>query len=321
MSKIRIIVMLMFLSFIPISNVTASTQGLFAPAKGKTLLFIGQDGDTIKEYSDKINVKPTGVMFYTSVQRMEGLDHIENIGAGPQHADGLLKDYPDAVIQIGLYMVEALDGIAAGEYDANLTKFANWIIKANRPVYIRIGYEFDNPDNRYDPVKYKKAYTYIVDFLRKNKVSNAAYVWHSYTAEKLEYTWESWYPGDDYVDWFASSIFTTGNIPYAAKFNAMSRAHHKPFMIAESTPRGMFTVHGKRDWFNHVFRFIEQNNIAGFSYINSNWDVMPMYEGQGWGDARIETDKEIEKLWLDHTKKSRYLKSSSSLFHKLGFRN
>ncbi len=292
---------------------------VFVPPIGKTLLLIGQDMDTIDQYIQKTNNIPNGVMFYTSVQRMEGLLSAIDIGAGIQHGNAILSKYPNATIQIGLYMVDALEAINAGQYDQNLNILADWLLKANRPVFLRIGYEFDNPENHYEPVLYKKSFRHIVDLLRKKGVHNTAYVWHSYTAAKQLYSWNDWYPGDNYVDWLGASIFSTGNIPFAEKFIALSKKHHKAFMIAESSPMGMYTVHGKKDWFNHVFRFIIKNNIQAFCYINSNWDVLPMYKGQHWGDARIEKYPEIQKLWSAEINKKRYMRSSADLFKEIGW--
>lgn len=281
-------------------------QNTMIPTKGKTLLFVGQDGDTIKEYVNHTAMVPKGVMFYTSVQRMEGLETSVDIGAGPQYADALLKDYPDAHLQIGLYMVGVLEGIIAGQYDQNLLTLTEWLRHANKPTYLRIGYEFDNPENQYDPKLYKKAYIYIVNYLRSKKLSNVAFVWHSYTAAIQPHPWKEYYPGNAYVDWFGASLFSTGNIPYATKLHLMAKAHKKPFMIAEASPSGMYTKHGKKDWFRHIFRFIEENNIEAFSYINSNWDAMPMFKSLKWGDARIENDSVIQELWLREISQQRY---------------
>ena len=285
-------------------------RSLYVPQEGKTFFFVGQDLNTINEYVQKTGqVQPGGVMYYTSVQRMEGVLSAINIGAGPQYGDGLLKQYPDSAIQLGLYMVKALDDVVKGRYDENLKILADWLIKSKRPVFLRIGYEFDNPfENNYDPKSYIKAYRHIVDFLRKKGVTNTAYVWHSYTAAKMLHTWIEWYPGDSYVDWFACSIFSTGNIPYAQKFLKLAKKHHKPFMIAESSPMGMYTIPGKKDWFSHVFRFIHQNDIQAFCYIDSNWDALPMYQGQHWGDQRVEHYPAILKIWQDEIKNSRYIK-------------
>ncbi|MDE2010440.1 MAG: hypothetical protein KGJ09_10265 [Candidatus Omnitrophica bacterium] len=189
-------------------------------------------------------------------------------------------------------------------------------------MYLRIGYEFDNPDNRYDPKEYKQAFRYVVDFLRKEGVRNAAYVWHSNCwGVNSTQQWMKWYPGDGYVDWFAASMFQVPDqLLTTMKFVKLARQHHKPFMIAESTPWGMYTIHGKMDWYNHMFQFIKEEKVEAFCYIDSNWDKMPMYKGQGIGDDRIEANPEIKKLWIEEIGRARYLKASPGLFRSLGWR-
>ena len=288
----------------------------FAPPSGKTLLFVGQDRDTLARYVRGTGSVPGGTMFYTSVQDLRGLQKAANYGSGPQDAKALLR-YRHSTIQIGLYMVGALGGVVTGKYDKNLKILAQWIKKARRPVYLRIGYEFDNPENHYDPQLYQQAFRYVVDFLRGQGVSNAAYVWHSYCPEEAQ--WMDWYPGNDYVDWFGASIFASSQIWRATDFLELARKHRKPFMIAESTPAGMYSVRGKLDWFKHVFRFIRDRNVEAFCYIDSNWDAMPMFVSLKWGDARIEQKRELKDFWLKEIRDDRYLKSSPDLFKNLGW--
>jgi len=286
----------------------------FAPQSGKTLLLVGQDRDTIAHYVSATGNTPGGTMFYTSIQNMDGLAGEADYGSGPQDAQALLQTYPNSVIQVGLYMVDALDKTYSGAYDANLKTLAQWIKKAHRPIYLRIGYEFDSPLNHYNPQQYKQAFRYVVDFLHKEGVDNVAYVWHSYCAQYPDQHWMDWYPGDDYVDWFGASIFSTYQISYASNFLKLARKHHKPFMIAESTPWGMYTLVAKVDWLKHIFNFIKDQNVEAFCYIDSNWEVMPMFKGQHIGDARLEENSQIKDLWLKEINKDRYLKASSDLF-------
>jgi len=313
--KLNIILCLLIMA--PCSAFAISNP--FAPPSGKTLLLVGQDRDTIAQYINTTGNLPGGTMFYTSIQEMKGLEGSSEYGSGPQDGEALLVFYPNSVIQIGLYMVDALNNTIAGAYDEHLEALARWIKKANRPVYLRIGYEFDNPSNHYDPEQYKQAFRYIVDFLRKEGVLNAVYVWHSYCVDNPGRPLMDWYPGDDYVDWFGVTIFSTYQIGPATNFLKLAREHHKPFMIAESTPSGLYTIRGKIDWFNHIFHFIENQNIEAFCYIDSNWDVMPMYQGQHLGDARIEEDPETKYLWINEINQDRYLKSSPDLFQTLGW--
>ncbi|MBF0531691.1 MAG: hypothetical protein HQL23_01175 [Candidatus Omnitrophica bacterium] len=295
--------------------------GSFAPSSGKTLLMIGQDRDTISQYVRATGNIPGGTTSYTSIHKLEGLDVANEYGYGDGPKDGaaLLNNYPNSVIQLGFYMVDELANTITGKYDANLRTLAQWIIKANRPVYLRIGYEFDFPVNHYDPQKYKQAFRYVVDFLRKEGVRNAAYIWHSECMPHSGQQWMDWYPGDDYADWFGVSLFSTQQIPTAVDFLKLAREHRKPFMICESTPQGLYTVRGKKDFLEHIFRFIRDQNIEAFCYINSNWDIKPMWQGQHWGDSRIEQYPEIKDLWLKEITQGRYLKASPDLFRSLGW--
>jgi Glycosyl hydrolase family 26 len=298
-----------------------SASNSFAPPSGKTLLFVGQDRDTIARYVRATRNTPGGTMLYTSIQEVKGLKGPKEYGSGPQDGKAILHSYPNSVIQIGLYMVGGLENTITGTYDAHLKTLSQWIKKANRPVYLRIGYEFDSPQNHYDPQQYKQAFRYVVDFLRKEGVRNTAYVWHSYCwVEKSGQQWMDWYPGDDYVDWFGASMFSTpSQLWTATDFLKLARKHNKPFMICESTPWGMYTIRGKIDFLNHLFQFIKDNNVEAFCYIDSNWDVMPMYRGQHIGDARLEENVDTKNFWLKEIDQDRYLKASPDLFRSLGW--
>lgn len=102
----------------------------FAPPSGKTLLFVGQDRDTIADYVRATGNIPGGTMFYTSIQEMKGLEGPNEYGSGPEDGKALLDYYPDSVIQVGLYMVNGLDQTIAGKYDTNLMSLAQWIKKS-----------------------------------------------------------------------------------------------------------------------------------------------------------------------------------------------
>src|SRR3989339_316157 len=220
----------------------------FIPREGR-LLIIGQQKDAIDGYIKDTGIVPGGFMVYTSIQEMEGLDSPADHGAGINHAQYYVEKYQNAVIQLGLYMVGSLDGVIVGDYDDNIIKLAQWMKRADRPIYLRIGYEFDLPDNSYDPQKYCQAYRYVVGHLRAQGVDKVVYVWHSASMIELRGNPLDWYPGDDYVDWFAVSIFNATQIKTAKEFSVLAHEHHKPLMIAESSSIGLFSVSGKKEWF------------------------------------------------------------------------
>ncbi len=283
-------------------------QEAFMPPDGKAFVFIGQDNATIETYIKEVSHVPHGFMLYTSIQNIEGLfAPSEDFGAGVFYADALMEKYPQARLQLGLYMVGALKEVYQGAYDHNIDKMAAWMKTKQVPIYLRVGYEFDGPHNHYDPGDYVKAYRYLVDRLRLAGVDNVAYVWHSY-AYKREEPFTSWYPGDDYVDWVGISCFRLPNF-HIDPIIAFARKHHKPVMIAEGTPQGTGVHRGKLSWaawYHLVFRLMAQHDIKAISYINSQWETQPMWAGQGWGDARIEANEYIKGKWLDEIKKDKY---------------
>jgi len=280
----------------------------FVPAEGKVILFIGQDNETIETYIKSVGHVPRGFMLYTSIQKIDGLfAPSQDYGSGVFHADALMARYPQARLQLGLYMVDALKDVYQGVYDDNIDRMARWFKSKKVPIYLRIGYEFDGPHNHYNPKDYVKAYRYLVDRLREAEVNNVAFVWHSYSWT-IEKPLLSWYPGDDYVDWVGISCFSLPNF-YIAPVVEFAGKHKKPVMIAEGTPRGVGVHKGKlswESWYKIMFLMVEKYNIKAVSYINSNWEAQPMWVGQGWGDARVQANEEIKGKWLEEIRKEKY---------------
>jgi hypothetical protein len=299
----------------------------FAPADGKVLLVIGQDKGTIDQYVETTGIIPAGFMLYTSIQDLEGLDAPADRGSGIQDAQHLIDKYPNTVLQVGLYMVNALEGITNGSYDSNIDKLSEWATQVDRPIYLRIGYEFDGSHNHYDPEAYVKGYRYIVDRMRKNGVDNVVFVWHSFAAGLDAGQLMKYYPGDDYVDWFGISYFRQAEhliLPMVE----LAKQHQKPLMIAEATPMGLKTSYNTNatastylweTYYHPLFDFAQRHNVKMISYINTDWDSQPMWQDQNFGDARIQANDLIKTNWLDEINKPTYLKASPDLFEQLGY--
>jgi Secretion system C-terminal sorting domain/Fibronectin type III domain len=283
------------------TNTTSSSiSGKFTPPSGKTMLIIGQDLASVTDYTNAANgfPVPAGVTTYLSLWNLSnstqnygaiGLDNsLTPLGAtgdldwggGPLNAYSSAVAWTNSTLQIGLYMVE--DGttktvnnnsilgnvaqIANGNWDTEIIKLKGFFRKiAPKPVYLRIGYEFDGSWNHYDRTNYIAAFKHIVDIMRSNTtggtaVTNVANVWQACASpfddlgEKTHENIGDWYPGDAYVDWVALSWFLlpnelplpSVNAPYtpatqtvlAKEVVDFGVAHSKPVMIAESTPQG-----------------------------------------------------------------------------------
>src|SRR5262249_31057342 len=152
-------------------------------------------------------------------------------GGGRQNAEYLLNKYPGTVLHVSIWMVNRLDETVAGRYDENIDKLAQWVKGRDPPGVVPIGDGVDFPPRHYDPDTYKKAFQRIVKRFRAHNVANAAFVWHSY-AGQVTRPLEDWYPGDEYVDWFAVSYFSQSRADLDV-MPKLAKAHNKPFMIAE----------------------------------------------------------------------------------------
>lgn len=274
------------------------------------ILIIGQDVRSIDDYMAFISkaglnntpLDPKGFMVYTAINDPRGLSEPVDHGAGINHADAMIKKYPQFdIVQIGLYLKYMLALIPQGELDRHIDEISQWIKSSNKKVYLRIGYEFDNMDNEYEPTLYVEAYRYIVDFLRKRETNNVSFVWHSiaWRADHWPaYNLAQWYPGDDYVDIIGLSFFDTEQDAEREALMTFAQEKNKPVMIAESSPFNQHSVEQKKAWLDRFFAFIRSHDIHLISYINVNWDQLPLFKDEQWGDARLENNSQLIEEFL-----------------------
>ncbi|UOY06870.1 1,4-beta-xylanase [Muricauda sp. SCSIO 64092] len=324
----------------------------FVPQDGKCLVFVGQDLaatgglDTYDQgYSDYFDI-PAGVTVYTNLSPgsesyghyNKGLDGIKtkaNWGAGDSWANLYVEDatYTNSAIAIGLSMVNHEKRISKGEHDGLIRELGVWIQSIKRPVFLRIGYEFDGWEwNHYRRKHYLKAWKRIHSIFEALKVDNVAFVWQSKGTGSDQDVLEAWYPGDDLVDWCAYSYFGQPD----EEMIVFARRHHKPVFIAEATPVRQsdnlyFDTDLKKErleqtiwqeWFVPFFRTLEKNNdvIKAFSYINSDWSSQPMWITNPVFqkvDSRIQVSEYISRQWREEMKKPQYLHATKGLWNGL----
>jgi hypothetical protein len=337
----------------------AQQKAKFEPPPGRQLLIIGQDLGAIggfnapdnDGYCDHFDLRPGGVTSYMGLTRPRGLEEPVNWGSGDICARSILDNpiYAHSVLVLGLYLVGDEKNIAAGKQDDLIYSLAKWIKRAHRPVFLRIGYEFDGSWNHYDPVAYKKVFQKIVTIFKEMQVTNCATVWQAAASPangNNNKNINDWYPGDDYVDWVGYSWFqsTPKKIALTDKVLAFARAHHKPVMVCESAPQGYDNANltgpglasGKNsklqmaetiwnEWYVPYFNYIDKNmdTIKAVAYIDVNWDSQPLWgppHRQGyWGDSRVEVNPVIKAKWIETISQGKWMLSSPTLFSDLGF--
>ena len=137
-------------------------------------------------------------------------------------------------------------------------------------------------------------------------------------------TWETYYPGDAYVDWVGYSYWggetsSTGSLDFA-------RAHGKPVFIAESAPVGNYlsVADGPsvwQTWFEPYIDHIRQNLdvVKAISYINCYWESQPMWIGRNWGDTRIQANAYIHYRWNELMYDPVFVNGDDAVFESIGF--
>lgn len=224
-------------------------------------------------------------------------------------------DIDKVIPQIGLSITGGKDtgegrdaAVAQGLEDDNIEAFCEVVKVLNRPVFVRIGYEFEGRWNGYKPKTYKAAFIRITKALRKHKIK-AATVWCSAggSAGNLPLdTVMKYYPGDEWVDWWGIDIFSAHEIlsKKTMEFCDGASQHRKPIMIGESTPRYVGVLKGKISWdkwFAPYFTLIrERPEIKAFCYINWEWKYWSDKTGHkwdNWGDCRIERSEYVTQQY------------------------
>ena len=201
-------------------------SGQFTPNEDKTLFFIGQDIDTVNTYAYDVGSQFAGVTAYIAPDGT-GVYSRFNDANGPLDLQSYLAGYPDKALSIGLWMVGKEELIAAEDADTLDTYFnvLNEIKSANRPVFLRLGYEVDGYWNHYEPEDFVTMWRLTHDWLEQNEADNVTLVWqlagycrtdadgapsqfsgiggNTYLFED----YDAWWPGDEYVDWTGLSYF------------------------------------------------------------------------------------------------------------------
>lgn len=327
----------------------------FQGKPGITYLTIGQDLFGINQYVDaqynaslhagntanRNEFTPAAAMVYTDLETLAGLKKPIDYGSGIEYADGIIDSlFPGQGVglQIGLWLngTTGCRHITAHEWDDQIKELAQYIQNTQASkVFLRVGYEFDNPTFNYvsEPSLYVEAYQIIVDRIRKVVGYNDAH--NKFQGNKVQFVWHSWaatamlelekfYPGDTYVDWVGISVFQqlypwseqqgTGSIGTIENVIMFGQEHHKPIMIAESAPFGgiipdqnlkkkmeeynMSYMDPWETWFEKIIRdVIVRYDVGLWSYINCDWDALSMWRGVGFGDTRISSSEQVMMKW------------------------
>ena len=315
---------------------SASQNTIFEPEDGRKLFIVGQDLDAVggKPFQNNVPITPVfgggltgvpalndgyvdhfpmpaGITSYSTIPELWGLDTIVDYGAGLLYADTYkqFEQFEGTALSLGLAFIGQSEPIADGVYDAQIVYLANWLKNFGRPVFLRIGFEFDYGPNQYGgPSGYIPAYRHIVDVLRAEGVTNVAYVWQGLTAN----SGSGFFPGADYVDWISFSAFSPGGAPPSTYTNGnmfkLAEIHDKPVMIAEMATNGvrLESANGNAIWRSYFQPWLDMiestDRIKAVAWINQDWQTQPLWADLRFWDntnTRLQDNEIVKQNWTE----------------------
>ena len=319
----------------------------FEPPDGNVLVFVGQDNESVggngrwsDGYVEAFGV-PAGITHYVyftegkenpfggkfDIGSVDGLNSETEWAAGPMCMRCYLESarLQGTIAHLSISMEHDDEPlVAAGDYDHNIDELVAFVEEfADVPFLIRIGYEFDGEWNSYEPEAFIAAWRRIVDALRAAGLTNFATVLASYRLDIPDELWETYWPGDDYVDWLGYSYWEGGT--YSDLALDFARRTGKPIFMAESTPRGLFLDQESGElwdaWFADYFKHIEDNAdvIKAISYINANWDAQAMWQGRDWGNSRLQDNEVLATKWRETMSQPPYVHTVDGTYELIRF--
>ena len=137
-----------------------------------------------------------------------------------------------------------------------IDRMIKWLDEQNRPVFLRIGYEFDGPWNCHNQGLYVGAFRYIKQRIDALGAERVATVWQAATypndgdpqynfdasggpdvedrSQAIQDHYTDWYPGSEYVDWVGISFFS--GVRYL-DYQWTCQDESRPWTVAHVSPR------------------------------------------------------------------------------------
>jgi hypothetical protein len=250
----------------------------------------------------------------------------------------------------------------SGRVDEFLRQYARDVKAYGKPILFRpICHEMNGSWHQHcsplanpalTPADYVKAWQHVVTLFRREGVTNVGWVWNAASFpvgpvhERIDRNLESYYPGNDYVDWLGGDFYDQGSPrdprsnplnpnAYLDPLYAMALRHGKPFLLGEWGIRhrsSRMTPAQHEVWLRQVFNYVETHpKIKGILYFNYKErgapgrarKVIPFPDGEviynpdsNDGDFRLiaEGHAHYRRLFAQRIRSDRYISLDESAF-------
>lgn len=174
--------------------------------------------------------------------------------------------------------------IINGALDGYIEQFALKIKALQKPVFIRLAHEPDNPVYPWSATggntaqEYVASWQYVVNKFVNLGISNVTWVWNPWDYSTID----KYYPGKQYVDWIGITALNYGNASYDGKWRTLAELYapfrkkvtglSKPVMLAEfgSTGYGGDQAQWLRDALQYTTDSLNEVKSLVFFYSNQD---------------------------------------------------
>ena len=175
--------------------------------------------------------------------------------------------------------------ISEGYFDKYILDFVRILKSYDKPVFLRFGHEFDNPQYPWSqvgdnsPAEFIAAWKHLHSVIKSEGANKIILVWNPWKAE----TMADYYPGDDYVDWIGITLLNYEYLNSDGKYHPFENLYQpfseglrgftrKPVMLAEF---GSLNLDNRQeDWIKNAMNSIKINHkeISAIVMFNSAFD-------------------------------------------------
>ena len=180
---------------------------------------------------------------------------------------------------------KAFKYIAEGYFDDYILDFVKILKSYDKPVFLRFGHEFDNPQYPWSqvgdnsPEEFIAAWKHIHKLIKSEDTQKIMLVWNPWKAE----TMADYYPGDDYVEWIGITSLNYDTLNSDGKYYSFADLYkpfsdglfwftRKPVMLAEF---GSLNLENRQqEWITNAMESINTNyeEISAIVAFNSAVD-------------------------------------------------
>ena len=283
-----------FFAFACNENSTGDKRGKsWQPEDGKVIVLAHQHtlvSDEVNLYAGKIDGnKPVGLVLHTALnlklsQQWFGAWDLEELDRFFETRDYLLP-----VLMLSIDRTQ-FNAVCEGKFDESIQRLSAFISSLDRPAYLAIGYEVNNPLFQISPESGKQAFRCMVDKIQAAGTNNLSYVWYinGMNPSYQNFDLMEWYPGDAYVNWIGTSIYKLTPAHYSEDATFSSPNYQRlleiadekdlPIMILESSTYAVeknLALSGQalwESWYVPFFDFVKNKRVKAFAHLNHKWE-------------------------------------------------